>query len=307
MSDEVFDDEIPEALAGERLDRVVSLLAGVSRAEATLLIESGGVALDGETRSSGKIRLAAGQRLVVDTSLLPPIPLPGPDESVPVRVVHHDEHLLVIDKEPGIVVHPGAGNSDGTLVNGLLARYPEISSVGDPARPGIVHRLDAGTSGLLVVARTQLAYEALVDLLSRHEVERRYVALVWGTPDSAIGTIDAPIGRDPRDPLRMAVVASGKEARTHYRVVRRFEQPGVSLLECELETGRTHQIRVHLSAIGHPVVGDNAYGGYRTSLVPGRPFLHAAGLRFRHPVTGADVSAESELPVDLAAILERCA
>lgn len=306
MTDNVFDDEIPEALAGERLDRVVSLLAGVSRAEATGLIDAGGVALDGNTTSSGKIRLAAGQRLVVDTSLLPQVPLPGPDESVPVRVVHLDEHLLVIDKEPGIVVHPGAGNADGTLVNGVLARFPEISTVGDPTRPGIVHRLDAGTSGLLVVARTQVAYEGLVDLLSRHEVERRYVALVWGVPDSPNGTIDAPIGRDPRDPLRMAVVASGKEARTHYRVVRRYEQPVVSLLECELETGRTHQIRVHLAAIGHSVVGDGAYGGHRNSLVMSRPFLHAAGLRFRHPVTGVEVSVESELPGDLETVLTHC-
>jgi len=307
MGTEVFDDEVPEALAGERLDRVVSLLADVSRAVATTLIEAGGVVLDGTPRSSGKLRLLAGQRLVVDTSLLPPATRPQAEPAVKVRFVHVDDDVMIVDKDPGIVVHPGAGNETGTLVNGLLAVHPEIADVGDPARPGIVHRLDAGTSGLLVVARTARAYVDLVDLLSRHEVERRYVALVWGSPDAPIGTIDAPIGRDPRDPLRMAVVASGKEARTHYRVVRRFDEPSVSLLECELETGRTHQIRVHLAAIGHPVVGDATYGGFRDSLVVGRPFLHAAGLRFRHPITGDELSFEADLPGDLESVLSRWA
>ena len=232
--------------------------------------------------------------------------LPGPDPSIPVVVVFSDDDVIVIDKAPGVVVHPAAGHKGGTLVNGLLARFPEIADVGDPERPGIVHRLDVGTSGLLVVARRDSAYESLVEQLSEHDVERRYVTLAWGRFDAPVGTVDAPIGRDPRDPLRMAVVATGKEARTHFRVEQSFDQPEVSLVTCELETGRTHQIRVHLAAIGHPVVGDPTYGGQRREWSVERPFLHAARLSFRHPTTGENVSFDSELPADLRELLDRC-
>jgi 23S rRNA pseudouridine1911/1915/1917 synthase len=193
-----------------------------------------------------------------------------------------------------------------TLVNGLLALYPEISSVGEEHRPGIVHRLDIGTTGLLIVARTQEAYEELVAMMSLREVKRHYLALVWGHPSAPMGTIDAPIGRDPRDPLRMAVVASGKPARTNYEVLVTFPEPEVSLVACELETGRTHQIRVHLQATGHPVVGDPNYGGARAPLVLGRPFLHAERLVFDHPITGEPLAFEVPLPADLQVALDRC-
>lgn len=299
-------EEIPESLAGERLDRIVALLADVSRADATTVIANGGVMVDGEVAVTGKIRLRAGQEVEIDPSSLPVEEMPGPDASIPLNVVFADEHVIVIDKAPGVVVHPAAGHKGGTLVNALLARFPEIAEVGDPQRPGIVHRLDVGTSGLLVVARSDDAYESLVDQLSDHDVERRYVALAWGRFDAPVGTVDAPIGRDPRDPLRMAVVATGKEARTHFRVEQSFTEPELSLVTCELETGRTHQIRVHLAAIGHPVAGDGTYGGQRPGWVAERPFLHAARLSFRHPATGEVVTFDSELPADLRELLARC-
>ena len=218
-------------------------------------------------------------------------------------MVHADADVIVVDKPAGLVVHPGAGNEGGTLVNGLLHAFPELAAVGDPARPGIVHRLDRGTSGLLVVARTPAAYDALVGQLSRREVERRYAALVWGVPESGAGLVDAPVGRSPRDPTRMAVVAGGRDARTRYEVRTAFERPASALLTCRLETGRTHQIRVHLAAIGHPVVGDATYGGARAALALDRPFLHAEQLAFDHPTTGARLSFASALPADLEAVL----
>lgn len=297
-------EEIPSALDGERLDRVVALVAEISRSEAAAVIAAGGVQVDGVVATTGKVRLRVGQVVGVEPSTIPRPEPPRADPTIPLAVVFEDEHVVVVDKAPGLVVHPGAGNADGTLVNAILARYPEVAGVGDPMRPGIVHRLDVGTSGLLVVARTAAAYSALVEMLSQHDVERVYTALVWGRPDVVTGTIDAPIGRDPRDPLRMAVVASGKEARTHYRVDE--ELGDVSLLTCRLETGRTHQIRVHLAAVGHPVVGDATYGGQRARLRLDRPFLHAGELHFRHPITGAPVDVVSVLPPDLAAIVERC-
>lgn len=299
-------EEIPTSLAGERLDRIVALVADVSRSDAATIVAAGGVTVDGEIANSGKVRLAAGQVVEIDTSALPVVELPGPDASMSLRVVFEDDDVVVVDKDPGVVVHPAPGHRGETLVNGLLARYPEIATVGDPQRPGIVHRLDVGTSGLLVVARTETAYESLVEQLSDHDVERRYIALAWGRFDSPVGTVDAPIGRDPRDPLRMAVVGTGKEARTHFRVERTFDEPVASLVICELETGRTHQIRVHLAAIGHSVAGDSTYGGQRTGWPATRPFLHAAGLRFRHPRTGDALSFESPLPDDLRALLDRC-
>ena len=297
---------IPDSLDGERLDRIVSLIAEVSRSTASDMVAAGAAEVDGEPASSGKVRLKSGQSVSVNLSLIPRAEPPAADPSVEVDVVYSDEHVIVVNKRAGVVVHPGAGNETGTLVNGLLARFPELASVGEMHRPGIVHRLDVGTTGLLVVARTQSAYENLVEMLADRDVSRRYTALVWGHPAAPIGTVDAPIGRDPRDPLRMAVVTSGREARTNYRVVQTFDEPKVALVACELETGRTHQIRVHLQAIGTPVVGDPQYGGARAPFVIGRPFLHAAGLSFDHPVTGEHLTFESALPADLEAVLARC-
>ncbi len=229
----------------------------------------------------------------------------APDDSVPFEVVHVDDDLIVVDKPAGVVVHPGAGNTSGTLVNGLVARFPDLAGVGDPDRPGIVHRLDKDTSGLMLVARTDRAYRALVEMLSARSVGRRYLTLVWGEFDSPAGMIDAPIGRSGREPTRMAVSARGREARTRYEVREVFTDPVVSLLECRLETGRTHQIRVHLAAIGHPVVGDRRYRGERTSLEVPRTFLHAARLDVVHPVSGEPLEFESALPPDLQGVLDR--
>jgi len=201
------------------------------------------------------------------------------------------------------VVHPGAGHDHGTLVHGLLARYPELVGVGDPNRPGIVHRLDRETSGLMVVARSQPAYAALVDALAARALTREYDALVWGHAENPRGVVAAPIGRSATRRTRMAVRTEGKDARTVYEVEEWFGRPEVARMRCRLETGRTHQIRVHLSAIGHPVVGDGAYGGRRPGIDLDRPFLHAEHLAFAHPVTGEALSFRAPLPAELEAVL----
>lgn len=298
---------IPAALHEQRLDRVVALIADISRASTATLIELGGVTLDGIAGVAGKVKVKEGQEITINTSMIPEKELPQGDASVVLDVVYADADVIVVNKAPGIVVHPGAGNPNGTLVNGILALYPEVASVGDQLRPGVVHRLDAGTSGLMVVARSQVAYDSLVDALTRRDVTRVYVALVWGHPEVATGLIDAPIGRDQRDPTKMAVVIDGKFARTHYDVLKKFEQPQpCSLVECQLETGRTHQIRVHLDSIGHPVVGDSTYGGARSSLSSPRPMLHAAKLSFAHPTNGEVMTFEAPVPGDMQAVVNRC-
>ncbi len=293
---------VPATLAGERVDRAVALLTGWSRAEVQDLVERDQVLVDGRPVAKSR-RLVEGE-VVELVSEPPPVGLPQP-EAIPLAVVHEDADVVVLDKPAGLVVHPGAGHPDGTLVNALLARYPDIAGVGDPARPGIVHRLDAHTSGLMVVARSDAAYDALVAALGARLVERGYRALVWRIPEATSGLVDAPIGRSVRRPTRMAVREGGRPARTRYEVERPYPEAGVSLLRCKLETGRTHQIRVHLSAIGHPVVGDGTYGGKRAGIALDRPFLHAASLGFDHPVTGEPQRFESELPPDLAAVLAR--
>ena len=295
---------IPAALDGERVDRVVSLLAECSRSDAAALVADGAVALDGTTVVAGKQRVVTGQTVEVDVGGLTAASAPEPDPSVPVPVVYEDADLVVVDKPPGLVVHPGAGQTSGTLVNGLLSRYPELAGVGELQRPGIVHRLDRDTSGLLVVARTPPAWAALTEALAARTVTRRYVTLVWGVPEAARGIIDAPIGRSMRHPTRMAVVAGGRDARTRYEIRARYHDPtDLSLLECRLETGRTHQIRVHLASIGHPVVGDKEYDGVRPALAVPRMFLHAEHLAFAHPVSGAALSLDSPLPADLSQVL----
>jgi 23S rRNA pseudouridine1911/1915/1917 synthase len=300
---------VPRALDGQRLDRVVALVAACSRAEAAALVDEGAVAVDGRPVTARSHRLSEGD--VLDLTLPESAAGHGdlvPDPSVAVPVVYEDADLVVVDKPAGLVVHPGAGQPSGTLVHGLLARYPEVAGVGDPDRPGIVHRLDKGTSGLLLVARSPAAYEALVAMLAAHEVDRRYRALAWGTLGAATGMVDAPIARSSRDRTRMAVSIRGKEARTRYEVIRTYHEPAtVTELWCRLETGRTHQIRVHLASIGHPVVGDSRYGGARQSLPVPRPFLHAEHVALAHPVTGEPLSFDSPLPADLAAVRERLA
>lgn len=299
-----FVEEVPDALDGQRIDRVVAMVAGCSRAEAATWIDEGRVEVRGERVTVRSTHLAAGDSLVVDAPDAVD-ETPRADPTVEVPVVHADEDVIVVDKPAGLVVHPGAGHVDATMVNGLLAEFPEIAGVGDPARPGIVHRLDRGTSGLLAVARTQRAYDALVAALAAREVERRYDAVVHGHPDADRGLVDAPIGRSGRDATRMAVSRRGKQARTRYEVVARFTEPvHVARLACTLETGRTHQIRVHLSAIGHPVLGDGRYGGNPAGFALDRPFLHAASLGFTHPFTGEALTFTSPLPDDLQSVLE---
>ena len=297
---------VPRALDGQRLDRVVALVAACSRAEAAALVDEGAVAVGGRRVTARSHRVSEGD--VLDLAL-PAAPegdgLPIADADVPVPVVYEDADLVVVDKPAGLVVHPGAGQPSGTLVNGLLARYPEIRAVGEPDRPGIVHRLDKGTSGLLLVARSPAAYGSLVMAISGRRVERGYRALAWGSVRASTGMVDAPIARSSRTRTRMAVSVRGKEARTRYRVLRHYHEPVVvTELECRLETGRTHQIRVHLASIGHPVVGDPRYGGDRQSLPVPRPFLHAEHVALDHPVTGEPLSFTSPLPPELAEVLD---
>jgi 23S rRNA pseudouridine1911/1915/1917 synthase len=300
---------VPASLDGVRVDKAVALLAELSRSSVDRLVDEGRVEVDGIVVTSRRTVLRVGQRLQVERT---PATGPGPleaDPSVCFAVVHEDAEVIVVDKPAGLVVHPGAGHREGTLVHGLLARFPDLgglSAVGEASRPGIVHRLDRGTSGLLVVARTADSYHSLVSQLRERRVSRRYQALAFGTVEGEAGVIEAPIGRSRTSPTRMAVSGRGKEARTRYQVVRRFDRPAeTTLLEVTLDTGRTHQIRVHLSSIGHPVVGDPVYGRGRrlegSSLT--RPFLHAAQLSFDHPSTGQRLSFESPLPEDLSAQL----
>jgi 23S rRNA pseudouridine1911/1915/1917 synthase len=302
---------VPPSLAGERLDRAVAMLADCSRAEAAEAIGSGRATVAGRVVTKVSHRLEEGDELVVlgDPHRIPAAVTADPE--VEFAVLHEDDDVIVIDKPAGLVVHPGPGHTGSTLVHGLLARYPELSpddgdAVGGADRPGLVHRLDRGTSGLLVVARNPRAHADLVEQLSSHSVGRVYTALAWRHPAHPHGVIDAPVGRSRRDPLRMTVAADGRPARTHYDVDRLYHDPvEVALLTCRLETGRTHQIRVHLSSIGHPVVGDPLYGGARSSFPVPRPFLHARRLEFAHPGTGEEVAFESPLPADLQAVLAR--
>ena len=295
---------IPAALDGERLDRIVALLAGVSRNRAAAAIDEGRISVNGVACTQRAYRVTTGERLeIADLSREEKVELAA-DRGVYITAVYDDAQVIVVEKPTGMIVHPGAGNETGTLLNGLLASNPEIRGVGSSARPGIVHRLDRGTSGLLVIARTQASYDSLVEQLANRSMGRRYGALAWGRFEQMKGLIDAPIGRSPRDRTRMAVVANGKEARTGYEVRRRWSTPKVSFVECRLETGRTHQIRVHLAAIGHPLVGDESYGGDRPAIQLDRPFLHAEYLAFDQPESGERLEFVSPLPGELVEVLE---
>jgi 23S rRNA pseudouridine1911/1915/1917 synthase len=279
--------------AGRRLDVVVAEAAGVSRSRAGELVGAGSVLVGGRVERKS-YRVAAGD--VIDVGE------PASETYAPpagVRVLYEDDDLLVVDKPAGVVVHAAPGLSEGTLVDALRAAGHRLPSAPGPDRPGIVHRLDRDVSGVLVVAKTDDACEALSAAMSRREIERTYVALVDGRPAVDRGKIEAPIGRDPRHPTKMAVLPEGRPSVTWFRVLRRLHD--ASLLEVRLETGRTHQIRVHLASIGHPVVGDRVYG--RRASLP-RPFLHARKIVFAHPSTGERVEVESEMPAELARALD---
>jgi 23S rRNA pseudouridine1911/1915/1917 synthase len=289
---------VTEELDGARVDKAVAMLLGVSRATARALVEAG-VTVDGEP-AGASTRVAAG------SVLRAPRPEEAPEmvaEDVSFDVLFEDSDVIVVDKPAGVVVHPGSGRTTGSLAAGLLHRYPELEGVGQKGRWGIVHRLDRDTSGVLVVARTEAAHNALSEMLKRREISRTYTTLVHGLMSSPSGTIEAPVGRDPSNPLRRAVHPEGKPARTHYRVVDAFPERDCSLLEVTLETGRTHQIRLHMTAIGHPVVADSLYGGRRHRLGARRMFLHASRIGFTHPITGEVIAVESPLPPDLAQVL----
>ncbi len=261
-------------------------------------IKDGRAKINGAAATRPATRLRAGDAIDLDRP--PPesgLPIPAPIEF---KIAFSDDHIAVVDKPTGLTVHPGAGHPADTLVNGLLHRWPEIAGVGDPLRPGIVHRLDRGTSGLMIVALSQQAYDNLSESIRTHDVTRRYTALVHGIVEPAQGIIDAPISRDPRRPTRQWTGHTGRPARTHYEVTAQYTD--TALLTVTLETGRTHQIRVHMAAIEFPVVGDPVYG--RPGFGLERQFLHASGLEFAHPVTGEQLTFESELPEDLATALE---
>ncbi len=296
----------PPAAAGRRLDQVLADLAGVSRAAASRWVDAGRVLVDGRARPRSH-RLEGGERLRWEAPEPAPAAEPLP-ERVPLRVRYEDEHLLVVAKPAGLVVHPGAGHHSGTLVNALLGREgTRLSTVGGSGRPGIVHRLDKDTSGLLLVAKDDLTHRALARDLAAHRIERRYLALAQGHL-AASGTVDAPLARHPRDRKRMAVVPGGRRAVTRWRVVQ--SHPAADLVEATLETGRTHQIRVHLAHLRHPVVGDRSYGADPTlaaRLGLERPFLHAWRLTFRHPADGRELELTEPLPDELENALARLA
>jgi len=298
--------------AGTRLDRwLAARFPELSRTRLQALVETGKVTVAGQPRRAA-YRVRAGERVAVEIAL--PEPQRLAPEPVPLSIVYEDADLLVVDKPAGMVVHPGAGHASGTLAAALLAHAPSVAGVGGQGRPGIVHRLDKGTSGLLVVAKSPRAYEALVRQLAARRVSRRYLALVHGEVKPSRGVIEAPIGRHPRDRTRMAIrpEGEGKAALTSYTVLERFA--GVSYLEAKLGTGRTHQIRVHLASLGHPVLGDATYRGRSTprirdpilsGLVDGLAgvALHAAALSFFHPVTGQPLDFASPLPDRISRLL----
>jgi 23S rRNA pseudouridine1911/1915/1917 synthase len=290
---------VPAEAAGERLDRFLASLPELgSRAAAERLIDRGGALVEGG-RPAKSLRLAGGER--IELELPEELSSALVREQVPLRIAYEDEHLLVVDKPAGVVVHPAPGHASGTLVHGLAG----LLGGGDaPERPGIVHRLDRDTSGLLVVSRTEDAYHGLRNLVRRRELERRYKALVRGHPRSWRGRIEAPIGRDRREPTRVSLETdTPRDAVTHFEVDRLLD--GHALLDVRLETGRTHQIRVHLAAIDLPVVGDRVYGAPEPELR--RQFLHAWRLAFPHPLTGEPIEVESPLPPELQAALARFA
>ena len=282
---------VPDAAAGERLDRFLASLPEVgSRGVAERLLAEG-VLVDGQGRAKSH-RLSGGEELEFEVPERPVQELEP--EQMDLRIAYEDEHLVVVDKPAGLVVHPAPGHATGTLVHGLLEH--DVAG-GDEDRPGIVHRLDRDTSGLMVVARSEEAHRRLQELVRAHELERHYLALVVGKPRSRTGRIEAPIGRDRREPMRHSLdTDSPREAVTHFEVLELY--PRHSLLDVRLETGRTHQIRVHLNAVGLPVAGDPVYGRPH-ELGLGRQFLHAARLAFTHPFTGERVEVESPLPEDL--------
>jgi 23S rRNA pseudouridine1911/1915/1917 synthase len=306
---EILDLIVPGALDEIRIDRVLSLLTGLSRSETSVIIASGAVRVNDKVIVKSSTPVLEGQHLA---AVLPPPDSTDveADPNVPVDVVLDDVDFAVVNKAPGQVVHPGAGHRDGTLVAGLLALYPQMRDLSDeglcdPMRPGIVHRLDKGTSGVLVVAKTAEGFSNLSIQLAERLMERTYYGMVEGHVAEERGVVDAPIGRSTRTPTVMAVRSDGRSARTGYEVLARIEKPhAMTLLRLQLDTGRTHQIRVHLATIGHPVVNDPRYGHRREKRLPeDRFFLHSTTLAFAHPRSDEWITTSVPLPADLRALV----
>lgn len=301
---------LPSDAAGWRLDRALATaLPTLSRERLKALVSAGEVEVDGAPLRDPARKMKGGEQVSVK------VPAPRPSEAraedIPLRIVHEDEHLLVVDKPAGLVVHPAAGNLDGTLVNALLHHCAgRLSGIGGVARPGIVHRIDKDTSGLLVVAKTDRAHSGLAAQFQKHTIGRRYLAVVAGLPVPPAGRIETNLARSDANRQKIAVVAppKGRHAITHYRVVEPLK--GASLVECRLETGRTHQVRVHMAHLGHPLLGDPVYGQGRLAdicreLGFRRQALHARSLAFDHPITRAPLSFESATPADIQELLMR--
>ena len=293
---------IDEEHAGLRADSVLSvLMEDVSRSYIQKLIEGGSVTVDGKPMVSKKEKLRAGAEVVLD--LPEPAPCEAVPEDIPLDIVYEDDDLIVVNKPKGMVVHPAAGTLSGTLVNALLFHCSCLSSINGVQRPGIVHRIDKDTSGLLVCAKSDAAHRGLSEQLAEHSVTRRYRAVVFGRLRDDSGRIDAPIGRDPKNRLRMAVVPGGKNAVTNYRVLTYMN--GFTEIEARLETGRTHQIRVHMTSIGHPLLGDTVYGPAKQPYKLNGQMLHAGILGFVHPVTGQYMEFEAEPPEEYLTTLKK--
>lgn len=277
-----------------RLDAVLaSYIQDVSRSYLQKLIENGEISVNNVVETSKKYKVKVGD--VVSLDMPEPELLSVEPEDIPIDIVYEDDYLMIINKPVGMVVHPAPGNYTGTLVNALMYHSEKLSSINGVIRPGIVHRIDKDTSGLLMIAKTDQAHQSLAEQLKEHTITRKYVALVHGRINEETGTINAPIGRSPKDRLKMAVVErNSKEAVTHFRVLERFNQ--YTLIECQLETGRTHQIRVHMAYIGHPLLGDPLYGVKKPKIKHDGQLLHAKILGFEHPVSGEYMEFDSEIP-----------
>ena len=309
---QIIEVELTDAYAGWRLDRALAdAVPSFSRERLKALVKSGALTRAGKAIRDPALKVSGGEAF----DLVVPEPEPAHNEAqdIPLRILFEDDHLLVVDKPAGLVVHPAAGNRDGTLVNALLHHCAgRLSGIGGVARPGIVHRIDKDTSGLLVVAKTDTAHEGLARQFAAHSIGRRYLAIVRGVPTSTGGTIDAPLARSSQNRKKIAIVPEGrgKRAVTHWKLLKALKQS--ALVECRLETGRTHQVRVHMASIGHSLLGDPVYGsgksGHRellNALDFRRQALHAEGLEFTHPVTKVRLSFESALPTDMQELFNR--
>ena len=303
---------VPSSGDGLRLDRALAeLLPELSRSFIAKLIDDGRVSVAGRAAAKPSQRVESGQEIEVDVP--PPAPSSIESQELPLTILFEDDELVVIDKPAGLVVHPAAGHRNGTLVNALLFHVKDLSGIGGELRPGIVHRLDKDTSGVMVIAKHDEAHRRLTEAWGTDAVRKEYLAIVYGTPKVASGTIDAPIGRDPRDRVKMAIVAGGRHALTDYIVAEQLRH--ASLLRCRFRTGRTHQIRVHLKHLGHPIIGDTLYSGPQWRGIPDkklqktlstfpRQALHAARITLPHPRGGASLTFEAPLPVDMRELIE---